>query len=632
MATFTVTNTNDSGAGSLRQAIADAEEVNSAGAETIEFAPWLDGSTIFLSSTLEITSGTLSIDGDLDGDGDADIIISGDTDESGTGNAGDVGTVISVGAGADATFQSLQISDGYHRGAAATSFGGTGEEGRAGIVNNGDLTIINSIISGNEAFGGNDGGSETNSLRGADAIAGIVNTATGSLTITDSVFSDNEATGATAADGDNSVGRGGNGTSGIQSSGALQVDGVVMNNGTATGGNGGYGGFVSGGRGGHAIVGIDQRGGTMDGIVFVGNDTTTLGPGGLSDFSSAGPDGSTYAVYTSGGTGSITSSALTGGEIGTLGADSKTVAFGERFFGLGGDDIIDNSAGSGILYGGSGDDQITTQGISGKVYGGSGDDIITNTWTDINMKMDGGSGNDLLDVSQVSGFDFTLNMKTGVASSSTAYSSAAFTASNFENVIGMDDASMSDNITGTNGKNIISGLAGNDTLKGGGGNDVLDGGANNDTLKGGNGKDTLGGGSGKDLLKGNKGNDQLFGGSGKDNLQGGDGKDVLKGGSGNDKLSGGKQNDTLYGGGGKDKFVFAKDFGKDRIKDFSDNTDTLLLDDNLWSGTLSKNQILSQFASINGQGQAVFDFGNGDILKIDGVANLSDLKNDMTII
>lgn len=58
-ATFTVTNINDSGAGSLRQAVIDAG--NSAGADTIVFDPSLNGQTIVLLGQISITTGPLTI-------------------------------------------------------------------------------------------------------------------------------------------------------------------------------------------------------------------------------------------------------------------------------------------------------------------------------------------------------------------------------------------------------------------------------------------------------------------------------------------------------------------------------------------------------------------------------------------
>jgi Ca2+-binding RTX toxin-like protein len=92
-----------------------------------------------------------------------------------------------------------------------------------------------------------------------------------------------------------------------------------------------------------------------------------------------------------------------------------------------------------------------------------------------------------------------------------------------------------DTITGTNGPDGILGLGGADLLKGLGAGDGLCGGDGKDKLKGGAGKDKLLGEAGKDKLKGGKGNDTLKGGPGKDILIGGKGKDKLKGGPGKDK-------------------------------------------------------------------------------------------------
>jgi hypothetical protein len=72
MATFTVTNLHDSGAGSLRAALSLAND-----GDTITFAQNLAGGTLILTSgELDITK-TLTINGDLDGNGSPDITISG---------------------------------------------------------------------------------------------------------------------------------------------------------------------------------------------------------------------------------------------------------------------------------------------------------------------------------------------------------------------------------------------------------------------------------------------------------------------------------------------------------------------------------------------------------------------------
>src|SRR5262245_1441044 len=98
MTTYTVTNLNDSGAGSLRQAIIDAGA--SAGTDSIVFATGLSGGTITLTSgELEVRS-DVTIDGDIDGDGSADITVSGN----------DASRVFTIGA--TVTLNGLVIRDG----------------------------------------------------------------------------------------------------------------------------------------------------------------------------------------------------------------------------------------------------------------------------------------------------------------------------------------------------------------------------------------------------------------------------------------------------------------------------------------------------------------------------------------
>jgi probable HAF family extracellular repeat protein len=60
----------------------------------------------------------------------------------------------------------------------------------------------------------------------------------------------------------------------------------------------------------------------------------------------------------------------------------------------------------------------------------------------------------------------------------------------------------------------------------------------------------------------------LIGGNGKNVLTGGAGDDFLIGGNGRDALTGGLGNDKLTGGNGADTFVFNANFGKDVITDF----------------------------------------------------------------
>lgn len=144
-ATFTVTTTDDSGAGSLRQAILDANATPDA--NTITFGV---SGTITLASTLPSigsAGGALTIDG-----AGQTITVSGN----------DAHRVMTVGWGATLTVNDLTIANG-------NSFSG------GGIFNTGTLTVTNSTFSANNAYTG--GGIES----------------TGPLTVTNSTFFANNA-------------------------------------------------------------------------------------------------------------------------------------------------------------------------------------------------------------------------------------------------------------------------------------------------------------------------------------------------------------------------------------------------------------------------------------------------------
>ena len=176
-------------------------------------------------------------------------------------------------------------------------------------------------------------------------------------------------------------------------------------------------------------------------------------------------------------------------------------------------------------------------------------------------------------------------------------------------------------LTGNDGRNVLAGAAGNDTLLGGGGADRLDGGAGDDVLRGGQGRDIqwdrldLAGAASTthaDTLNGDAGNDRLYGQSGRDMLNGGAG------------------DDDLTGGGGRDTFVF--NAGHDRILDFAENVDMIMLDRTalgLDSQTTTAD-VVADARIIDGT--AVFDFGAGNRLQIDDVADLGVMLNDMLIV
>ena len=130
-----------------------------------------------------------------------------------------------------------------------------------------------------------------------------------------------------------------------------------------------------------------------------------------------------------------------------------------------------------------------------------------------------------------------------------------------------------DVIVGNGGANLINGRGGNDLICAGGGNDIVVGGGGNDTIRGGGGKDDLSGGAGRDTLLGQGGNDDLAGNGGVDTMRGGAGNDKAAGAAGNDKgfggagrdrFVGGAGNDSLNGNGGND--VLLGSAGDDKLK------------------------------------------------------------------
>jgi predicted outer membrane repeat protein len=124
--TFTVTNTSDSGAGSLREAIAEANA--NAGADEIQFADSVSG-TITLGSQLPSVTD------------DAGLVIDGGGDVKVSGNH--AVAVLEVGVGARLTLQNLTVADG------------SADDHGAGVVNGGFMEVTNSTFSDNSSsFGG----------------------------------------------------------------------------------------------------------------------------------------------------------------------------------------------------------------------------------------------------------------------------------------------------------------------------------------------------------------------------------------------------------------------------------------------------------------------------------------------
>ncbi len=184
---------------------------------------------------------------------------------------------------------------------------------------------------------------------------------------------------------------------------------------------------------------------------------------------------------------------------------------------------------------------------------------------------------------------------------------------------------------------VVGGL-GADTIVGGSGNDRLAGGDQFDTIYAGEGRDTVWGGNGRDVVYLNQGDDVFF-----DNAQGGDlgvdvvfaglGRDTVLLGAGNDRYvdtaqAGFLGEDTITGGIGADTFVFGAVMSADVITDFTSGVDQLQFAQATWGGGLSTQQVVNQFASVQG-GNVVFDFGNGRSVTLEGVGSTAGLANDL---
>ncbi|MDQ5909577.1 MAG: hypothetical protein QG599_1672 [Pseudomonadota bacterium] len=151
---FEVTNLNDSGTGSLRQTVINANNI--AGSNTITFQTGLTG-------VITLTGGALDITDDLtiQGPGAGSLAIDGDS----------ASRIFTVGSGKTALIDSLTLQNGFT----------TDVAGGGAILNNGNLTISNSAFTNNQA-------TPSNSFLGGGAIQNY-----GILTVTYSTFSNNTA-------------------------------------------------------------------------------------------------------------------------------------------------------------------------------------------------------------------------------------------------------------------------------------------------------------------------------------------------------------------------------------------------------------------------------------------------------
>ncbi len=245
LSSLTVTSAADSGPGTLRAAIAQAQA-----GDTITFSPRLDGQTI------RLTSGELAIGQSLTIKGPGAGLI--DVDAGGTSRVFDV-----TSASATVTISGLTIS------------GGNSEDGGGILDQGGTLTLTGDTLSKDEAIGVNPG----------DTVQGgaVEVTDSGTLTVSSSSFVKDLAQGAAGANGGTAPinGTGGDGDGGAifaDVGTSLTVTGCTFTGNQAIGGAGGSGGggFENGSGGNSNGSAIDTSG-----VAFSVTDSTFKGDLGL---------------------------------------------------------------------------------------------------------------------------------------------------------------------------------------------------------------------------------------------------------------------------------------------------------------------------------------------------------------
>lgn len=204
--------------------------------------------------------------------------------------------------------------------------------------------------------------------------------------------------------------------------------------------------------------------------------------------------------------------------------------------GSGNDTVKSSGSGDGYVkttaWGGDGNDTLDITTSSGavysakaesKVYGGDGNDLIkihnfaSADVASIVIDVQGGAGNDVIDVTAVPGYWTSVALKaTGGDGNDKIVTRVAFNptaggeeiANRIYGGDGNDDLRASTKSTSSNAHTEIYGGSGNDYVRAYG--------AANATLDGGDGADTIIGGRGNDTITGGGGADDLYGGIGDD--------------------------------------------------------------------------------------------------------------------
>ncbi|KDN12680.1 iron-regulated protein FrpC [Snodgrassella communis] len=236
-----------------------------------------------------------------------------------------------------------------------------------------------------------------------------------------------------------------------------------------------------------------------------------------------------------------------------------------------GDDILNGGKGEDTLNGGAGDDILNGGDGFDILIGGAGNDVLKGgEWDKDRYEFEAGHGNDVID-------DFgyiSVNNKKYIYINELVFKGARLADASFirsGNNLVIQAYGTEDSVT------LLNYFDNSEYYKRAAFNYIFDdqtltyedvynnytfaynGDEKDNAIGGSNGKDILSGGAGNDRLYGQGGDDILIGGAGDDTLYGGDGYDILIGGTGNDILCGGRYH--------KDRYEFEAGHGHDKIED-----------------------------------------------------------------
>ncbi|AZD32942.1 Fibronectin type III domain protein [Pseudomonas chlororaphis subsp. aurantiaca] len=277
LATWTATNNANTGVGSLRAALASAQN-----GDIVTFS---SGMTVQLTSELLVNK-NVTIDGDLNNDGAADVILDGQYRTR----------VIEVASGSTVTLDGLVITRGLVSGNGGNGgYGATGAMA-GGIFNAGNLTLNNVTVTSNAASGGGGGGGVTGAFYGGGGGGGGGlggqggghggSAGPGTGTLGGQAGSAGVGGYGGGYDATHMGGRGGSSTGGAGGVGVSYYsnggNGATATNGTISigGGGGGAGWDKVGGAGGNAAGGIyNASSGTLT-VIGTSTISNNIGAGG----------------------------------------------------------------------------------------------------------------------------------------------------------------------------------------------------------------------------------------------------------------------------------------------------------------------------------------------------------------